>query len=74
MDCCENGSKSAVMTVEYSGTKQLNLDMVASHIWGGGQVLEGNRREGEGDLKVKMKSSELPYPSSIAWSLSGRVV
>ena len=41
---------------------------------GGGQVLEVNRREGEGYLKVKMKSSELPYPSSIAWSLSGRVV
>ena len=48
MDCCENGSKSAVMTVEYSGTKQLNLDMVASHIWGGGKFWRGIEGRGKG--------------------------
>ena len=52
MDCCENGSKSAVMTVEYSGTKQLNLDMVAPHIWGGQGIFQGGGRGGKAIFKV----------------------
>ena len=36
---------------------------------GGKQFLKVSRGGGEGYLKVEMKSPELPYPSSIAWSL-----
>ena len=66
------------------GIKQLNLRIVNLHSRGEGggrsifsglsrggeQFLKVNRGGGEGYLKVKMKSPELPYPSSIAWSLT----
>ena len=44
-------------------------DCPRSSIRMGKQFLKVNRGGGEGYLKVKMKSPELPYPSSIAWSL-----